>query len=447
MRKLYLVVLLSATLHGKNIETPWMTVFIHGIVRPPLTLSTLFSILRDELHGTTYARTAAIIRRNPFFYQTQPMQDLGLIPITNHTRDLGAGAWPFMMLFKNIAEKVGFGTPQDIYYTYGWSGLLSAQHRCAEAQLLHDSLCSEQKKITEKTGVSPRIRLIGYSHGGSLCLNLELARRKNPACTPLIVDELITIGTPVLRASAEYASSKIFKQVYTISSAGDMVQSLEIGSTKFYHNGHFSCGLPPNLTQIKIRLCDEQETEVVRKKRSRTIRYIRKTLTRMDPGHIEIWAFGWTPSLYRKNLPIYPLPVGLFIPAIIACVEKNLPCTTFVTCDLRPSTGTALLSVPCRKRKRTYSRVPFLDKQYIASLQAQALTYMPHNQFHAEYDRRVNHLTRLARMQRLQDYLERKKQRQQKKVPATCEVCSRVTKSDPWSTVAPATVKAQDQNG
>ena len=83
------------------------------------------------------------------------------------------------------------------YYTYGWSGLLSKKAREAESEQFLtelEKLCADLRA----RNITPKIRLIGFSHGGNLCMQLAHAQQRLQKDSGITIDELILIGTPIL---------------------------------------------------------------------------------------------------------------------------------------------------------------------------------------------------------------------------------------------------------
>src|SRR5580700_614841 len=91
--------------HAKQEVAPpqdvWLTVFVHGTIalRSQLNLSTVIRLIQDNITDLSYIKTIRAIREDPFFYQTQPIQELGLIPINmNPGIKQGAAASAFALL-------------------------------------------------------------------------------------------------------------------------------------------------------------------------------------------------------------------------------------------------------------------------------------------------------------------------------------------------------------
>ena len=106
------------------------------------------------------------------------------------------------------------------FYFFGWSGQLSARARKLAAQELYSSL----KALNyNQTG---GIRIITYSHGGNLALNLALIAQEHND-SQLIIEELILLACPVQQETRELVYNPLFKRIYSLHSHKDMIQVLD----------------------------------------------------------------------------------------------------------------------------------------------------------------------------------------------------------------------------
>jgi hypothetical protein len=141
------------------------------------------------------------------------MTPLKTIP-DSHTKDL------FTMLCTKYPEPF----PQEHCYAFGWSGELNSSARKEAAHDLLKELRTIQKSYA---GTPSTFRLITHSHGGNVALSLKIAAERYDNRVPLSIDELILLACPVQVETAEYASSTLFKKVYSIHSHHDLLQVLD----------------------------------------------------------------------------------------------------------------------------------------------------------------------------------------------------------------------------
>jgi hypothetical protein len=221
------------------------------------------------------------------------------------------------------------------YYVYNWNGALCSTHRTNAANNLGYALkvlineCKEQNEI-------PKIYLIGYSHGGNVCLNLaNIIDKINLKC---VVDYLILIGTPIYENSELNLIKKInnndflFKNVINIFSVGDKLQTLDISnydSKKWFTRRKFET-TRENLFQISFFYNTENkfkknmfDFKYFNKKCNFLKKYINNFYRSIFKNKEACFNF-YAPShrglafyaLSKKYCNIYP-PVKIFIPLVI----------------------------------------------------------------------------------------------------------------------------------
>ncbi len=310
----------------------WINVFVHGImsIKPHLSLSNFIRFMTDNIQDSVYSTTVELMRNDPLFFQNQAMQQLGLHPITlDATPGNASGA--MAKVFETMSSFVNQDKPiQNHYYTFGWSGLLSQKSRYLEAKMLYQALTAKIDEFKAKN-ITPKIRLIGYSHGGNVLLYLALVRQLEPTYKPLQVNELILLGMPVQSETDFLINDPIFEAIYHIYSRGDRIQKLDFFSVnRFFSRRIFKSRkdfeVPNKLIQIQLKCT---RTSKIAKNFEHKIaagyqlnnpavlsgksRYLRDA----SPGHSELWFFSWTPANYREHFPLNPLPAASLIPLII----------------------------------------------------------------------------------------------------------------------------------
>jgi len=366
-----------------NSREIWLTVLIHGTIglRNGLSFSTCIKLIKDDIDNTLYKEIVAVIRDNPFFFCTQPMQELGLKKINL----IDPRAESAAALFAQILDKVSRPATSTLnyYYTFGWSGLLSHAERTKEADILYEALYQEYDRLTRQyPDATVHVRVMGYSHGGSVGLNLATAHQKRGAPYSFYIDELVLVATPVQNETANCIYEPLFKKVYHFYSKKDVVQKLDCFSTKrFFSQRRFkkthSRELPEKLVQVEIKIKSPRNPE-------------QPHCCRVDrsPRHSEFWFFGWTPTSYRDTFPLYPLPTSTILPSVIELINEYMPQEPHVIVELQPSTGSAIL----RKRHCTkqQTKVPWISVEELIELKIMTDPYFPDDLMHAAHHAHLN---------------------------------------------------------
>lgn len=374
MKKLLLLMLTLPTeiIHSIN-KDEWITILIHGTVglRDNFTVSTFFHLLRDDIDNTTYKRNVLNMREHPYLYTSQSMQNLGLNKV-NPDISSPCGAHAFAVLYNELEKNY---CPQDAkndFYTFGWTGLLSYKQRIKEAKVLYNQL-KRRLHLLKKDGRTPKVRIIAYSHGGNLALNLGAIRSDCYPNDKFVVDELVVLGMPVQQATSCLVYSSIFKQIYHIYSPGDAVQRLDVFSPcNLISHKKFTGYLPTTLTQVELKVIGK----LLKHPEITLPQGLRGTIDQ-SPGHIEFWSFGWTQSGYRRNFVMFPLPVAVYIPYILSATKKL--CSkqngiTNVCLEIWPDEDYAIVT---NKSKKCIKKVIPFSLEELERLQNKAIEFHP----------------------------------------------------------------------
>jgi hypothetical protein len=363
-----------------------MTIFVHGTLKPAeFSFSSLVKIMSDRTDNTLYSRAIHYMRHDPVLFQGQAIQELGLQPIimaedTPHktTRTIAQ-----MYNLQNRTLKIS-DVPQ-LYYTFGWSGLLSQTKRYIAAEDLYYQLTKELNNL-KKIHFNPFIRVIAFSHGGNVVLNLSAVQNSDPfATSSLIVDELISISTPIQRETDHLVTDPMFKKVYHLYSKEDNIQMLDLfSSQQFFSKRQFSQRssfyIPEKLHQVRIRTTKHIKWKEKIKEKEHPYQGLDKRRIRLvhkDPQHTEMWNFKWAAHCYREKAPLNPLPLMVFVPTILHILKTYQPDRRNVTLDIAPTEYGALIK---QRRKMFKQAVPFLPE----------ITY--------------NNIMKLAKLQRPKDF-------------------------------------------
>lgn len=360
-----------------------MTIFVHGTVKPAeFSFSSLIKIMRDSVDNSLYSRAAYHIRNNPISFQGQAMQGLGLQKIDLSPEAPHNTARTIAFMYDLQHKELGTNFTQELYYTFGWNGLLSISKRFEEAQNFYKELKKELQRLQQK-GINPEINIIAYSHGGNVTLYLPSVREQYEEYQndTFMIDQLVTIGTPIQRETDHLVAKDMFKKVYHLYSTEDSVQVWDFFSSQkffskrcFSHRSDFT--VPEKLRQIRLRVTKKikwRHKAKDIKAPHEILNHHGVRLVHKDPGHTELWNFKWGAYWYRDTFPMKPLPVMSIIPTIITTVDQH-PKYKNITFDYAPTEEGILLR---HKPSMFKKALPFLNHETHTTLHHLAYTYEP----------------------------------------------------------------------
>ena len=356
----------------EKLKSPWVTIFIHGSFGSPFAIFDATKVLQDKIDKTKYKKIVKKMRQDPFFYQLQPMLKKGLVQVTptfdlKETEGKKFSAYPIAKAYEIISQYVNNINNENLFYTFGWSGLLSQKQRRIEAIKLYNALNKELQQLKAK-GVKPKLRIIAHSHGGNLVANIAsinetleqlkktkfvstsslktseqfktiknmhdvlkvLPTQKNaikqfgpeattyiPTKSPIIIDELVLYGTPIQKETAHLFLSQTFKKTYNFYSNNDNVQVIDAFSTKnFYSSRRFdNTQKKSNITQARI---------IFDTKTKNKSNWWGKLLSKANngPTHKELWLCTWEKK--EKENSLNPLPISILTPLFTKIIDKKL---------------------------------------------------------------------------------------------------------------------------
>jgi len=383
----------------------WITIFVHGImsIKPHLSFQNLMRFLRDDIKHTTYSKTVEYMRQNPYFYLNQAMREFGLHKIDTHDLQPGHASNALANIYDQVTAMNAPHTTSH-YYTFGWAGLLSPTVRYKESIILLRQLTEELEKNYWSKGITPKIRLIGYSHGGNVCLNIAAARNNEDPQSKLSIDELILVGVPIQTETDYLAADDIFKKIYHFYSRLDRIQRIDffsfnrVFSRRYFRNSN-SFKVPKKLMQIEMRFTRHSDSTAKNERRIQQTKDFTnpgivsgksRLLRNASPGHLEFWFYGWSPKHYRHNFILHPLPAFITIPYIISCVNQvrdKLETPYPVIVDIRPEIETMLIKQ--RKNNDFTAIFPFITQEQFNLFSKQSYAIAPDSSFEDEYSTQV----------------------------------------------------------
>lgn len=113
----------------------------------------------------------------------------------------------------------------DHIYTYGWhSSNVSPKQRIKEGKKLYDAIQDLLVKY-HKRYKDVKLRVVGFSHGGNVILNMVTHLPFKQFCVPL---EIVLLGTPVQESTREFVNNPHIDKAYSFYSEGDWIQRIDV---------------------------------------------------------------------------------------------------------------------------------------------------------------------------------------------------------------------------
>lgn len=296
--------LLQKTVREK--DSHLLVVFVHGTIIPVFSLSSVWATLQDffvksDREGDLYRRYTCHLR-DKSFYKLQPIGPLGMHKVAPAKK--GSVSERVCFLYQELSKLIYPEMQSCSSYTFGWSGNLSSASRKSAAHQLARSLraviAAKRAEIGSEEGLE--VHVIGHSHGGNVLLNM--ASLPGSEESGLSIDKLILLGCPVQSETASYAYSSLFKKVYNFYSRGDILQVIDIVTTK---------------DPISRRLFPFTHEQRAKKQ----VMQVELSAGKWEPRHVELWLWGGRNNpVYRKRFPLFPFPVVCFMPLLTTLLDE-----------------------------------------------------------------------------------------------------------------------------
>lgn len=199
----------------------------------------------------------------------------------------------------------------DNFYSFGWSGKLSFSERQKWGKLLAQQLCDLSLKYKECDGIAPIIRIVTFSHGGNVALNMA-----QYLSSELRV-ELFLIACPVQPDTELFISADCFSKIYTIYSLQDLIQVMD----------------PVNICRnIKRKIKKETKSKKILSTRSLSynldkIKQACVSVNGKHIGHLELF------HLFNKHIPFVLRQLDSFLSikgTNVLHVDVQDPCFSFL---------------------------------------------------------------------------------------------------------------------
>jgi pimeloyl-ACP methyl ester carboxylesterase len=367
-------------------------------IQPHLNCENIIRFASDDIENSLYAKTVEYMREDDYFFLNQAMQEIGLKKINLEDLQPGHATAAIATLYDEVS-RINHPHDDNHYYTFGWSALMSHSARYKDSERLLAALVAEVQKMKAQ-GINPKIRIIGYSHGGNVCLNLAAAYDNSRPEEPLHVDELILVAVPLQTETEQLVANPLFKRVYNLFSDKDRVQPIDFFSRNrflsrktFKNKGQFK--KLEKLTQVEFKFTRKVQSKRNNKKRHDycldfdnpgVVAGRGPSLRDCSPGHLEFWFFGWSPRHYRPSFIMHPLPCFIVLPYIIHQIkelEEELINPYVIIADIRPEFELMVLK---QRDHNTFTKVlPFLSHSDMNELRTTANKAMIDSSFEDEY--------------------------------------------------------------
>lgn len=314
---------------GKNFKgnevakTVTVNVFIHGTRLSGFNFLSAKPIIKHEpvKEHSFYEHVVESSRNDVRFYDSQIMLEKGLVlvpqEILEKCRQLklapGESRRAAIQVLNGYDMLLSKNDEKQLYYTFGWDGILSDKEREQESRILYDALIDLRDQLLKQFPESTiKFILHGHSHGGNLILYLAL--HENMQKKNLVVDKAILYGTPIQPETACFCQHALFKKIINIFSEGDKVQVADIFSTSS------KCS--------KRRFADVLSSSVVKQEKRIVELCVSAAGSRRAFSHASFYflglhGIGIIRSVERVFKIIKPLPVVLFAPIFLDMLDKS----------------------------------------------------------------------------------------------------------------------------
>lgn len=346
----------------------WCTIFVHGSVGSSLYFKYFFTLFKEDVQDTSYYQLTKKHRNNPKWCKNHAAQALGLHKIDTTSQDNKTAAQLFAILYNYVQNKFFPHEYCNNFYTFGWSGIVNHKQRCNDAAIFYKELKALVKRL-KTTNPYIKIRIVAYSHGGNVVLNMAQEHDNDPQAADFVIDEVVLIATPIQCETDCYSLHPFFKRIYNIYSRADCVQKKDCFSKirffsgrKFRDNKRCPCSTATQQIELKISMAANKDLKAGQMTNAT------KRINR-SPGHIELWYFAnlcacecngmetyepcFESKLYRAHFPLEPLPAAILAPGLIALAQHHASSFPDIVIDVQPDTGKAVL----RETSSSYKQI------------------------------------------------------------------------------------------
>lgn len=358
-----------------KIQEVWLNIFVHGTVSSALSFMDLNATSSDRLKSSVYKTATSMARKEKLFRRDILLSDKGFLKLDpSFDHNVFSATNSIIKGFDIVDEFYSGFFTANMYYTFGWTGLVSQEYRRKDSVRFFNGLSLEVQRL-KLAGINPKIRIIAYSHGGNVALNLAgidnwfksdlektkfyqkfeigsqisqafdqmlsqsplRSEKKNqkslffkPEKNDFKVDQLILLGCPIQEETKLFFHSNFFKHIVNLYSAQDYVQDADVISTskpsaKRVNVAEFDLSKKVDQIQVKIDdlMCADESREFIEQSQAKwweIVFGLKNTLRKgLDPTHKEFWCI--IPEAERINF-ISPIPIVVFVPVILKLLSK-----------------------------------------------------------------------------------------------------------------------------
>jgi pimeloyl-ACP methyl ester carboxylesterase len=301
-----------------------ITVFVHGTVGSELHALNPFHCYSDSASDETLSwRLNRRYRNHPLIQQDQLLMDEGLHQVSyddivafregnSDVIDARMAVYPIIAGYDAVSHQAGVACPDERYLLYGWNGLLSNKARRKAGYALYDQLADYVDQVRNETGADPVVRIVAHSHGGNVALWLAEAEQEYER--NVSVDVLCMLGTPIQNETGDCIASPFFKNITSLYSHGDGVQSSDYFSTSVH--------------QSYQRMSDIRDLKDIIETHSDCIRRDVQIVMNDDCcriTHVNMWFMGRSEKVFDF---VDPLPFVVLVPTFFVNSHRHADCVS-----------------------------------------------------------------------------------------------------------------------
>lgn len=374
--------------HEHATADEWINIYVHGSVGSSMRMKYFFTLFKKDVSKTSYYTQTCEHRNDPQWTKNHAAQGLGMQKIDPFSKHKTA-AQLFAHLYDAVQHKFYPNQTCIDSYTYGWSGAVNHKKRCEDATIFYKEL-KELVLLKRESNLQVKVRIIAYSHGGNVVLNMAQEHNNDEHPNDFVINELILIATPVQQETDCYALHPFFERIYSICSRADCIQRADCFSTAGFFSGRSFCDNSRCPCSKAVQHIELKVTMAANKDLKNNLTTSSKKRIDRSPGHIELWYFSdlceyccngvrgmyqpcFESKMYRPYFPLEPLPAALLAPGLVAALQNYSPNCGSIVVEVQPDTGKAIVREKHTSNKTT---INFFSPQELDKLRDIAFPHL-----------------------------------------------------------------------
>lgn len=397
---------------AKNVR---LNFFIHGTYGVSTASASIGKIvLNSNVSGSAHELLSRSLLRqkSKLLYNLSLMYDEGLFRINPHAKNIdekliSLALFPTIQAFdyiKHLSQKSNDAI--DLFYVFGWHGLLSQSGRMESSAALYNAITWEKNALAEhlasiNSDKTIQVQVYGHSHGGNVALNLawinnyenlnnikklyttfdldkvgeicsqgcfeqvqnltskyvqkdcqvkypmdEWLYQPEKSKTPSpLVNKLYLLATPIQAETWPLIFSNTFEQTVNLYSDKDFIQIADIFSTQTHSSKRTVAQCLVTQGNETFKLCEKKRLVQIEVQHSST-----SCSEITGPSHKDFWFINWNETDNQNNLK--PEPVLCIAPFVHDLLDK-IPDDNFIF-DLKSDDGKLMLALKDRSLQKTF---------------------------------------------------------------------------------------------